>query len=186
MQKLDEKYNYITVPGYGGSGETSWQTFWEKLYPEIVRVEQDNWDFPEKNTWVKRLQETVDANSDKPVILITHSLGCGTTIHALNEKKLSNIAGIFMVALPDIDREDFPKECVGFSPLPRIEIEVPCTLIASENDDYSTMQNSDMWAEILNIPIVNAGMQGHLGDSAALGNWEQGQEFFRKFLQQLP
>ncbi|MCK5835105.1 MAG: alpha/beta hydrolase, partial [Lentisphaeria bacterium] len=88
---LDPKYNYIMVPGYGGSGENSWQTHWEKLYPQIVRVEQDNWDFPEREAWVQRLVETVDQYNDKPVILITHSLGCGTTIHAIDKGLLNNI-----------------------------------------------------------------------------------------------
>ena len=179
---LDPKYNYIMVPGYGGSGETSWQTHWEKLYPQIVRVEQENWDFPEKDAWVKRLVETVEKNSDQPIILITHSLGCGTTIHAIHESRLNNIAGIFMVALPHIDREDFPKECQGFSPLPQVKLSIPTTLVISENDDYSSVENSERWARTLGVHLVNSGLQGHLGDAADLGDWNQGQAFFKTFV----
>jgi len=182
---LDSRYNYIMVPGYGGSGETSWQTHWEKLYPQIVRVEQDNWDFPEKEAWVQRLIETVEKAYDKPIILIPHSLGCGTTIHAINEGLLNNIGGIFMVALPHIDREDFPKTCKGFSPLPQRKLPIPTTLIISENDDYSSVENSEKWAKLLDCELVNAGRQGHLGDSANLGDWEQGQGFFKAFLQRI-
>ena len=182
---LDPKYNYLMVPGYGGSGETSWQTHWEKCYPQIGRVEQDDWDFPKKEAWVKRLAETVEKWNDKPIILITHSLGCGTTIHAINEQLLKNVAGIFMVALPHIDREDFPRECTGFSPLPQINLTIPTTLVISEDDDYSSVENSDKWADILNVELVNAGRQGHLGDSAKLGDWVQGQNFFKIFLKRI-
>ncbi len=178
-------YNYLTVPGYGGSADDSWQTHWEKLYPEITRVEQDNWDYPEKNAWVKRLVETVDAKSGKPVVLIAHSLGCGTIIHAINEGVLKNVAGLFLVGLPEIDREDFPKECVGFSPVPQIKLQIPTTMLASEDDDYCDYGVSEKWANILGAKLINVGEQGHMGDAAKLQDWEQGQKIFKEFINSL-
>ncbi len=182
---IAEKYNYLTVPGYGGSADESWQTYWERLYPEIVRVEQDNWDFPVRIAWVTRLVEAVDAKSDKPVILIAHSLGCGTIIHAINEGLIKNVAGLFLVGLPDIDREDFPNECVGFSPVPRIKLPIPTTMLASEDDEYCDYDVSKKWSQILGVKLVNVGKQGHMGDAAKLGDWEQGQQLFKQFLQSL-
>ena len=183
---ISNLYNYLTVPGYGGSAEESWQTHWEQLYPEITRVEQDDWDYPEKSAWVKRLTECVEEKSDKPVILIAHSLGCGTIIHAINEGVLKNVAGLFLVGLPEIDREDFPKECIGFSPVPQIKLPIPAIMLASEDDEYCDYDVSEKWSRILDVKLVNVGTLGHMGDSAKLRDWEQGQEIFKEFINSLP
>ena len=182
LNKWFNKYTFITVPGLGGSGSKHWHSFWERQYPKMVRVEQAYWDNPEKTTWVKNFVDVLNAHTEKPIVLIGHSLGCGTIIHALNENKFKNLAAIFLVALPDIDREDFPEVCVGFSPMPTIHLPVHGALVASEDDRYCSMKKSLELAMSLRCPLLNVGNKDHIGTEAELNFWPEGQMLLDEFL----
>ena len=182
---LDNRFNYINVPGLGGSGEHHWQTFWEEAYPSIHRVEQADWDHPVCSTWVNKLQITVEQHSSKPVVLIAHSLGCCTAVHAVAQHKLKGIAGAFLVAMPDVTQPDFPKECIGFNPLPEIILPFPSLVIASENDPYITAPKLKVWADTFGSAFISVGEREHIGTAAKLEYWEEGQVLFEKFLKEL-
>ncbi|HSY62161.1 MAG TPA: alpha/beta hydrolase [Cytophaga sp.] len=179
---LDNRFNYINVPGLGGSGEHHWQTFWEKAYPEIIRVEQEDWDHPVCDVWVAKLAKTVVQSAGKPVVLIGHSLGCATIVHAVKQQKISGIAGLFLVAMPDVERADFPKECIGFSPMPKIVLHFPSRIIASENDPYISSAELNKWADILGSDFISVGEREHIGTAAKLEYWEEGQKLFEEFV----
>ena len=49
----------LILPGLGGSGENHWQSFWSNSFDQTVRLEQENWDEPEFDKWLKRLNETI-------------------------------------------------------------------------------------------------------------------------------
>lgn len=182
---LDKRFNYINVPGLGGSGEQHWQTFWEQAYPEMRRVEQADWDHPVCGVWVNKLQLITENSSDKPVVLVAHSLGCATILHAVAQHKLKGIAGAFLVAMPDVDRADFPKECIGFSPMPKIALPFPSVTIASENDPYISSAELEKWSDVLGSEFISVGKRGHIGTAAQLAYWEEGQHLFRAFLEGL-
>lgn len=181
IQKL-EYYNIITVPGLNGSGADHWHTHWEREFPSLKRVEQEDWDHPDMQTWVDRLEKTLLMYQDKPIILIGHSLGCGTIVHAVNQGKVKGVTAAFLVAMPDIDREDFPKECVGFSPVPKLELPFYSVMIGSEDDPYISIDVLKDWAKILRCEFINVGLRGHIGTAANLGEWEEGQLLFDSFL----
>lgn len=182
--KLNEQFTYINVPGLGGSGQDHWQTFWEKAYPEIVRVEQVDWDHPVCDVWVEKLVRTIDM-ADRPVVLIAHSLGCATIVHAAKHNKLNGIAAAFLVAMPDVERTDFPKECIGFSPMPRMNLPFSSLMIASENDPYISSAELKKWAGILGSDFISVGEREHIGTVAKLEYWEEGQELFQNFVERL-
>ena len=179
---LDNRFNYINVPGLGGSGEHHWQTFWEHAYPQIHRVEQADWDHPICSIWVNKLQLTTETWSDKPVVLIAHSLGCATLLHAVTQRKLKGVAGAFLVAMPDVEREDFPTECIGFKPMPRVTLPFPTVMVASENDPYISAAGLKKWADVLGSKFVSVGQRGHIGTAAQLAYWEEGQQLLRSFV----
>ncbi|WP_245553813.1 RBBP9/YdeN family alpha/beta hydrolase [Cytophaga aurantiaca] len=182
---LDNRFNYINVPGLGGSGESHWQTYWEKAYPEIIRVEQKDWDHPVRSIWVDQLIETIAQSGGKPVVLIGHSLGCATIVHAAKANALQGVSGAFLVAMPDVERADFPKECIGFSPMPRIELPFTSVMIASENDPYISSAELKKWADILGADFISVGEREHIGTAAKLEYWEEGQGLFEEFLKRI-
>ena len=68
------------------------------------RVEQDNWDRPERDAWTARLIEAV-RRAEKPVILVAHSVGVLTVAHAAPQL-VGKVAGAFLVGASDWERPE--------------------------------------------------------------------------------
>lgn len=185
LKYYSEKYQLLHVPGIGDSGETHWHTNWEKSFPKIKRINQKNWDLPNKGEWVDSLEASIQKCNKKPIILISHSLGGGAIIHANELNKLSGVKGILMVALPDIEREDFPKECSGFVPMPKTKLSIPAVMISSENDEWCDIEVAKKWAATLQIPIINIGKKKHICGEEEFKTWEEGKKMLVDFLNSL-
>jgi uncharacterized protein len=179
------KYRHINVPGYEGSGPEHWQTFWEHKFPNIERVQQQDWGNPNCYTWVKTLEEFILKDTSKPIILIGHSLGVCTILHAASQNKLQGVVGAFLVAMPDAEREDFPEAITGFNPLPKAKLPFPSCIIASENDPYISIEKLEYWAKNIGSAFVNVGERGHIGTAAKLGFWDEGQLLFKEFISKI-
>jgi len=185
LRKYSEKYQILNVPGIGDSGETHWHTNWERSFPEIKRVKQNDWENPNRDAWVKNLYSCIQEYNKKPIILISHSLGGGAVIHADHLNKLNAVKAVFMVALPDIEREDFPKECTGFVPMPKTELSIPGIMISSENDEWCAIEVAEKWSNQLGIPIINIGKKEHLCQAEEFETWEEGKVLLVNFLDSL-
>lgn len=185
LLEYSQKYYLLNVPGIGDSGNTHWHTNWENTFPKIKRLIQEDYDQPDRKDWVTTLEETILAHNDKPIILISHSLGGGAVIHANASGKLQNVKGVFMVALPDIEREDFPKDCQGFVPMPRNQLKVPGVMISSETDEWCSIQVAEEWSKILIIPLINIGDKQHICGASEFEIWEEGKRLLVEFLDSL-
>ncbi|MEA5426572.1 RBBP9/YdeN family alpha/beta hydrolase [Arcicella lustrica] len=166
--------HFLTVPGLGSSGPKHWQTIWEQENPEIFnRVEQEDWDAPEVEKWVETLNESIHQLST-PTLLIAHSLGCLAVVHWAKKYTSTNIAGIILVAPADAESAGFPKEILGFSPIPTGLLPYQTVLIASTNDDYATIERAKHWAESWGSQFVNIGALGHINANSNLADWKVG------------
>jgi len=178
-------HTVVVVPGLNGSGVTHWQTFWERSNPGWIRAEQENWELPRREAWVRKLVETVDS-APKPVILVAHSLGCATIAHAAHERRLGRVEAAFLVAMPDVDHPDFPRGlCCGFAPLPPTSLPFPSTMVGSSNDPWITPERLAHCARIFGSDYVEVGERHHIGTSAGLGAWHEGFDLFEAFLRKL-
>ncbi len=102
----------LTVPGLAGSGPDHWQTLWERKFPTTFRrVEQENWDLPDCETWVEKLNDEIQ-KTDKPTYLVAHSLGCITVVHWANQFVNRNILGALLVA--PADRQFTGKTAIAY------------------------------------------------------------------------
>ncbi len=185
LRKYSEKYQLLHVPGIGDSGETHWHTNWENSFPEIKRLTQEDWENPDRDAWVKNLVSFIQEYNEKPIILISHSLGGGAIIHAAHLNKLNAVKAVFMVALPDIERDDFPKECSGFVPMPKKELSIPGIMISSENDEWCEIDVAEKWSDRLGIPLINIGKKQHICQAEEFKTWEEGKELLVNFLDSL-
>lgn len=185
LEQIDDgPWTLVNVPGWGGSSPTHWQSLWEASHPGMVRVEQASWGFPVRQVWVDRLKAVVSSQT-KPVVLVGHSLGVATIVHAAFQEALAGVAGAFLVAMPDVEREDFPPEIKGFSPLPRIPLPFPSLMVGSRNDPYIGGPELARWAEIFGAPYIDVGLRHHIGDAAGLGEWLEGKRLLGEFLSRL-
>ena len=174
--------HYLIVPGYSNSGPDHWQTYWEKSFPDASRVRQHCWEFPKKAEWVDTLDETVSSlKSD--TIIVSHSLGVATTVLCLlkmaAEKRLpACVKGVFLVAPADIDVIDIVED---FAPMPLEKLPVPSCVVASENDEYVTIERARLFADSWGSMFFDIGCKGHINALSNIGEWEEGRALLKEF-----
>jgi len=174
----------LIVPGYTNSGPDHWQSRWQEKLSTARRVEQAEWSKPVREDWVARLVEEVNA-STKPVVLVAHSLGVPTVIHALPEIG-SRVAGAMLVAPPDVANPEIrPKHLMTFGPYPRDPLPFPAITIASRNDPFGTYEHADDIAAAWGSLLIDAGMSGHINTESGHGPWPEGTMVFAQFLSKL-
>ena len=172
----------LIIPGLGNSGPDHWQTRWERKLPTARRVEQDDWDRPDRAAWVDRIVEAVEA-ATRPVVLVAHSLGVVTVAHAAERLGGGRVKAALLVAPPDTARDDMPdviEETYG--PVPREPLPFPSMLIASRNDPYCTYAAADDMAAAWGAVLVDAGEAGHINAESGHGPWPEGLTRFATLL----
>ncbi len=167
----------VTVPGLGGSGASHWQSLWETARPDTVRAELGQWNAPNRDAWVTRLDEAI-RRAEAPVILAAHSLGCLTVAWwaALSPQPFGwPVAGALLVAPPDVDRVDAQIELRSFAPSPRTPLPFPSIVVASSDDPWVTPERAHSMAADWGSHFVEAGALGHLNAASGIGAWREGQ-----------
>src|SRR5690606_19128567 len=108
----------LIIPGYTNSGPDHWQTRWQARLSTARRVEQAEWSKPVREDWVANVIGAIK-EADRPVVLVAHSLGIPTAIHAIREAP-GKVVGGFFVAPPDVANPKIrPKHLMTFGPYPR-------------------------------------------------------------------
>ena len=99
----------LTIPGYGGSDKDHWQSYWEKEYKNIERVEQKDWNDPQLKLWAKTLNSYIQKTEGK-CILVAHSLACSLIAHWASKNDTQKIIGALLVSPADVDSEKHTPE----------------------------------------------------------------------------
>ena len=155
------------IHGWQGSPNGNWFPWLkEKLESKgsIVSVpEVPNPDYPELNSWLKKITEVV-SKPDNDTYLIGHSLGCITILRYLEGLKTGKIGGSILVA--GFTDDLGIKELSGFfiSPINWEKINSGCgkfVVIASDNDPYVPLKYSDILKEKLNAKVLIQPGMGH-------------------------
>ncbi|WP_432724077.1 alpha/beta hydrolase [Jeongeupia wiesaeckerbachi] len=162
----------LIVPGYGGSGPDHWQSRWQAMHADCIRVEQADWDAPDLDDWIDRLDAAVAA-AGPGVKIAAHSLGCLLVAHWAARSPRA-IAGALLVAVPDPQGAAFPPAAAGFGPAPTAALPFAATVIASRDDPYAGWAFSEGIARNWGATLIDAGTRGHLNADSALGDWAEG------------
>lgn len=162
----------LMVPGYTGSGPDHWQSIWQRNRAEYRRVEQRDWEHPDKEEWVHALEEAI-AVIDGPIVLVAHSLGCHT-IAAWSARFQSNIYAAMLVAPSDPETPDFPAAIRGFHPVHLQRFSFPGLVVASGNDPLVTVERAKFFAESWGCDFLNIGNAGHIATADGYGPWPGG------------
>src|SRR5690606_35483083 len=174
----------LIIPGYTNSGPDHWQSRWQEKLSTARRVEQAEWVKPVKDDWVARVAEEVNA-ATRPVVLVAHSLGIPSAIHAIPLFRRP-VAGAFFVAPPEIDNPRIrPKHLMTFGPYPREPLPFPSLMIASRNDPFGDYAHADDLAAAWGSLLVDAGEAGHINAEAGFGPWPEGTMVVARFLAEL-
>lgn len=175
----------LIVPGAGPPSPFHWLTRWQDNMSTARRVDQDDWNQPQRETWVNRLVDAV-GETEKPVILVAHALGVLTVAHAA-PALTGKIAGAFLVGASDWERPELKTTYGdhGFDPVPRQPLGFAGLLLASSNDPTCNITKAEAWARDWGIHFGNAGEAGHFEPESGHGPWPEGLMAFARFTQTL-
>ena len=162
----------LILPGRGGSGPDHWQTHWEAAHPEFIRVQQREWDSPDRAEWVETLQRAIAAD-DTPVVLVAHSLSVSLVAHWA-AKYTGPVQGALLVAPSDVEAPAYPAGTTGFAPIPRAPLPFPTIVVASTDDPRVTLERATEFASAWGARLEIAGAHGHLGSASYLASWDYG------------
>jgi predicted alpha/beta hydrolase family esterase len=169
-------HTVLILPGLFNSGEGHWQTLWEAHVPNAQRVQQVDWDTPNRDVWVATLDKAI-AEAAGSVLLAAHSLGCALTAwwafqHG-GQPHAAKVKGALLVAPPDVERYDFPQFVTGFSPMPRVALPFKTIVAASSDDPWCSLQKAQAWASGWGAQFHDIGPRGHINAESGLGDWPQ-------------
>lgn len=167
---------YLIVPGWQGSPVEHWQSHWQQVLPNCLRVEQSDWILPERQAWVAQLERQIVADR-RPVVLIAHSLGCVTVAHWVAQASaalLERVRGALLVAPADVERNDCPEPLRNFAPMPSLRLPFASVLIGSSNDHAATAQRALEFAQVWGSEAVILPDAGHINVQSGHHLWEQG------------
>ena len=178
----------LIVPGFRGSGEAHWQTWFEQQLPDVKRVSGIDWEQPRLADWSAAVVQEIDS-SNHPVWLIAHSFGCLATVSAAAERA-DKVLGALLVAPADPWRfvksglrewlpstaqhdtidHDLPQTALGFNSV----------VVASSNDPWVKITVAGYWAQRWGSHFVSIGEAGHINVDSGFGPWPQGLTLFQK------
>jgi uncharacterized protein len=164
----------LIIPGLGGSGPEHWQSLWQARPPEVRRVEQADWDKPDRAAWIARLDAAV-ASAKTPPILVAHSLSCALVAcwAALHARP---IHAALLVAPADVDSDTHtPPEAHVFRLVPMTPLPFPTIVAASRDDPYVAFRRALDMAKAWGAELVDIGDAGHINPSAGYGEWPEGE-----------
>lgn len=165
--------NLLIVPGLHGSEESHWQSQWQQQVPFTVRVQQRDWVTPDLHTWSERVVAT--ARGIDEFVIVAHSFGVLASVRAL--PKLGNrVKGLFLVAPAE------PEKFAAESLLPTFSLNLPGYLVASRNDPWLSFERAQVLAARWQLPLIDAGLAGHINVASGHGAWPQGLRLLEELL----
>jgi len=171
----------LLLPGWLDSGASHWQSRWGTLHG-YVRVEQDDWVWPRRGDWMARLDEVV-LGSDRPAVLIAHSLGCHlVAAWAAHTQHAARVRAALLVAVPDTEREDMPPNLFNWRPIEPRRLPFASLAVVSSDDPYCAPARAAQILRDWGSDSFDVGARGHINGDSGLGDWAQGQTLLRALL----
>lgn len=162
-------HRVVIVPGWRDSGPGHWQSLWAEGLDGAVRVEQDDWVSPRRESWVRALGDLILAQ-DAPVVVAAHSLGCIATTH-LPPEVAARIVGALLVAPADPERRAALND---FAPVPYAALPYRSVVVASSNDPFCPARLAGAYARAWGSEFVRMQNAGHINVDSGHGDWPLG------------
>ena len=169
----------LIIPGLGGSGSDHWQSLWQARLPDARRVEQADWDRPDRAEWIARLDAAVAATKEPP-ILVGHSLSCAL-VACWAAEHARPVQSALLVAPADVGSDAHtPPEAHVFRPMPMKRLPFPAIVVASRNDPFVAFDRAITIAQAWGAELIDIGNAGHINSSAGYGEWPEGERVLQR------
>lgn len=171
---------FLIVPGYTNSGPDHWQSHLERKYSNVIRVIQNNWNNPTRQTWVDCLNKAIQKTPGN-IVLLGHSCGAVSVAQWAASHLDIRIKAVVLVAPADVDAATALPEIREQRPLPSRKLIVPSLLICSDNDEHLSHTRAHELAAKWGSEIIVIERGGHLHTAAGYGEWPTGEDLIEKF-----
>src|SRR5215207_2711876 len=104
MRSIDD-FDVLVLPGWKDFEPNHFLLHWVAAFPNMRRVEQDDWENATYANWAQRLSEYVERCS-RPTFILAYSLGTSLTTRWAQQGNVGRVAGAFLVAPSDRDQND--------------------------------------------------------------------------------
>lgn len=132
-----------------------------------------------------RLDEVILADR-QPVVLVAHSLGCQlVAAWADHSRHTARVQAAFLVAPPDVERDDTPPQLHNWRPMVRRALPFPALALASSNDPFCSLARAEGLARDWGAVLLEVGPLGHINGESDLGDWPEGRELLMRFAAQV-
>ena len=156
----------LIVPGLYNSSAEHWQSWFERVLPNCVRAEQQDWAAPDLARWAGALRLAAERAQGR-IWIVAHSFGCLAVAHLAGQLDLRG-GGALLVAPPD------PAAFGVGALLPRTALPFGAVLVGSENDPWMSLDRARLWAKRWDATFLNAGKAGHINVASGHGPWPEG------------
>jgi uncharacterized protein len=164
----------LILPGLFNSGETHWQSQWERQFSGLHRVEQQDWETPDAADWVERLNQEIAAVAGE-VVLVAHSLAVTLITRWAQQNPASRkVRGALLVAPSDTEAVTYPSGTTGFTPMSTQRLPFPTIMVASTDDPYVTQERAKAFSEAWGSELVWMESAGHINGQSGYGPWPDG------------
>jgi predicted alpha/beta hydrolase family esterase len=170
---------YLIVPGYTNSGPEHWQSFIERKYSNVIRVQQDDWNMP-SSAWVDRLDQVI-TGMQGDIVLLGHSCGAVAVAQWAAGHSCRQVKALILVAPADVDAEAAIAPIRLQRPLPSGPLGYRTLLIHSDNDEHLSEARAHTLAALWGCETRLFSRAGHLHTAAGYGEWPEGECLFENF-----
>ena len=163
----------LILPGLFGSGEGHWQQHWLEDQPDSRCVAQDDWDHPNLDSWLLRLEGALEEAGE--AYLVAHSLGCLLAARLAGRSVARRVKGALLVAPCDLPATDIlhPGH-ISFGGMPTAPLPFPSIVIGSMNDAYMAVDRLTLFGRLWKAETRNIGLAGHINIASGFGRWRTG------------
>lgn len=166
----------IIIPGLHNSDDDHWQSHMERAFgSDCMRVQQENWDEPNCETWIDAIQNQLAGQDISNCILIGHSIGC-MAIVKWHEKYGLVPKGALLVAPTDAEQPNFPDYISGFTPIPSSHLPFPTIMVGSTDDHVSSIVRLEYFARSWGSQLKVLVDAGHIETKSGFGAWHLGMD----------
>ena len=166
----------VIVPGVGGSEVNHWQSWLQKQLISCSRVQQHDWNFPVLQTWITEFVKTLSTIQEDNIQVVAHSFGCLTTVAALAQhpelnRKIKNLVLVAPANPLRFGEAGFAHNSSNNyqTYFHQLKIQVPTTLIISENDPWLNYIDALKLANSWKLIPINLGQVGHINVASGFG-----------------
>lgn len=172
----------LILPGLFNSGETHWQSYWQRQFPDLYRVEQQDWETPIAADWIARLNQEIES-ADTEVVLVAHSLACTlVTLWAQQYPDAGRVRSALLVSPSDTEADSYPSGTTGFTPMSTQRLPFPTMMVASTDDPYVSCERARLFAQAWGSELVWLEGAGHINGQSGYGPWPEGVELLSRLI----